>query len=322
MVRRPSRDRGPLSEFYFEETLYMNVGLLIKHSSNPTGRERGQASPEITPDRVNTIKPLNEIYDLVVGRSNFPERAHRRFLHYHREEIRSITTEKHVRGNREIPGFYNLFLPLTLGGLGFTNFHDKDTDPVRYNLDQSALAYYLRSLREKFLIPREVPPSEVKKVDNATRFVLAVAPPLTYPQRYRHLINVVLADPRQPLDSGELHQLPDLKAPPLFEDGDIDHDAPSYEVKHPRKSVIRKALRSFRFKQRVFSSSSLGIASEDFYAFRYRVAPSVRTVVPGAYASSGLYPTPTLLEMERDDVVANIPVDYPYPLPPLSSGAV
>jgi hypothetical protein len=275
--------RTPLSGIDFQETLYMNVGLLI-------------GSPDQTKDRTNTIKPINEIYNLVVGRSSFPERAHRRFLHYHKDTIAAITTETHVHGKRAIPGFYNLFLPLTLGGLGFTNFHDKEADPVRYNSDQAAMAHYLRHLRAKFLSPVVVPPSAVRKADNATRFVLAVAPPMTYPQRFRSSVDVVLADPRQPLDSGEVHLLPDLKAPPLFESGDVA-EVISYTVKHPRKSVIRQALRSFTTRRQTFSASNFGIADEDSYTFRYRVNPSIRTEVKGAFVASG-YATSRFSEID------------------------
>jgi hypothetical protein len=81
------------------EVKYLNTGLLT-----------GQA--KVSGRAVARLAPLGAIYNSVVGGAAQPARAARRFIHYHRDQIRELTQG----------GTYNLYLPLSRGGLGFTAF--------------------------------------------------------------------------------------------------------------------------------------------------------------------------------------------------------
>lgn len=73
-----------------------NVGLLLGQSK-VTGRES------------TSLRPIWDLYNEVLRGAQDPVRAHHRFLHYHRDDIATLT-------NR---GEYNLFISQSFGGLGF-----------------------------------------------------------------------------------------------------------------------------------------------------------------------------------------------------------
>jgi hypothetical protein len=81
---------------YFRKADYLNAGLLTGQSKI-TGRDTAKAAP------------VWDLYNEVVGGAANPERAHRRFVHYHLSTIKDIT-----RG-----GLLNLSSPTLLGGWGF-----------------------------------------------------------------------------------------------------------------------------------------------------------------------------------------------------------
>jgi hypothetical protein len=73
---------------------YFNVGLL-------TGQSKLQTT--------TTSKPIWAWHREVLDGASNPARAHRRFLHYHKDDIAAFTRN----------GKYNLFISRSLGGLGF-----------------------------------------------------------------------------------------------------------------------------------------------------------------------------------------------------------
>jgi hypothetical protein len=75
---------------------YLNAGLLTGQTKL-TGREQASQAP------------IWDYYNLLMAGSNDPARAHRRFLHYHIEEIKKLTWK----------GLLPLHLPPRLGGFGF-----------------------------------------------------------------------------------------------------------------------------------------------------------------------------------------------------------
>jgi hypothetical protein len=79
----------------FRVVPYMNNGLLIGEMSN--AREAQKAAP------------IWEHHNMVVSGARDQIRAHKRFMHYHKEQIKMITSS----------GKLNLFLPLERGGCGF-----------------------------------------------------------------------------------------------------------------------------------------------------------------------------------------------------------
>ena len=80
----------------FHELHYLNTGLLI-----------GQA--KITGRKTAKEAPLWDLYNTTIPRACDPERAHRRFMHYHLDQIKKMTAE----------GKFNIFADHLCGGLGF-----------------------------------------------------------------------------------------------------------------------------------------------------------------------------------------------------------
>jgi hypothetical protein len=85
----------------FTRCHFLNAGLLTGQSK-VTGREDAQQAP------------LWDIANEVVPRAINPERAFKRFMHYHKDQI-DIATSR---------GLFNLFLPHQRGGLGFNFYED------------------------------------------------------------------------------------------------------------------------------------------------------------------------------------------------------
>jgi hypothetical protein len=75
---------------------YLNAGLLTGQSKLSGGQSAKAA-------------PIQDYYNKVQEGASDPVRAHRRFLHYHRENIAKLTEN----------GQFNLFLPRERGGVGF-----------------------------------------------------------------------------------------------------------------------------------------------------------------------------------------------------------
>jgi hypothetical protein len=80
----------------FRHVPYFNAGLLTG-LTKVTGRQTARDAP------------IQDYYNLVMEGATNRARAHRRFLHYHKQEIQRLTDR----------GKFNLFSPPTLGGLGF-----------------------------------------------------------------------------------------------------------------------------------------------------------------------------------------------------------
>ncbi len=98
------------SEFFFhrggrefEKIPFLNVGLLI---GSQTIKERQRTLP------------LGQQYNQVVHGSKTPTRTHRRFIHYRRSQIETVTTGYNPRTKKLGPGKYNFFYPPELGGFG------------------------------------------------------------------------------------------------------------------------------------------------------------------------------------------------------------
>lgn len=103
----------------FTKLTYLNTGLLTGQAK-VTGREKAKAAP------------IWDHYNEVVPNAVNIERAHLRFVHYHKAEIVKYTMN----------GLLNLFIPIELGGLGF-----KQVVPFYLTKFQRQLA---RSLKEQY----------------------------------------------------------------------------------------------------------------------------------------------------------------------------
>jgi len=114
----------------FRKAEYLNAGLLTGQSK-VTGRETAKAAP------------IWDLYNEVVAGAAQPERAHRRFVHYHLSAIKEIT-----RG-----GLMNLASPHLLGGWGF----DIPPSALKVTRRQAALGRFLREKAVARLDEGELP---------------------------------------------------------------------------------------------------------------------------------------------------------------------
>jgi hypothetical protein len=132
-----------------QNVTYMNVGLL--HGPN-AGITAVRPSSQ-------TDMPLADFYRLSVLRAENPQRAHARFLFYNKEIISRITRN----------GFFNLFIPQKLGGLGFEPPHGLQYEVT--NVQQRLARAYqadilIRSGKPMKLDLRELPATINFKLDS------------------------------------------------------------------------------------------------------------------------------------------------------------
>jgi len=100
------------------EITYLNVGLLI-----------GQSKSGVVGEKL----PIWDLYNKVLKGSYNSLDTHKRFLYFHKRSIAQITRK----------GFYNLFLPRILGGLGFIRV--SETIPVTLTRWQRQLGLYFHN---------------------------------------------------------------------------------------------------------------------------------------------------------------------------------
>lgn len=103
-------------ELEFEHVPYLNVGLLIGQTKLGTQIQEGD-------------KPIWDIYDTVTSSAN-PQRSHRRFLHYYKDVVKTMTAQG-----------INLFLPRWLGGMGFTPVSGLDFRYTRFQMAYASFVY-------------------------------------------------------------------------------------------------------------------------------------------------------------------------------------
>lgn len=111
-----------------QEIPFLNVGLLLGQS-------------KVTARLAVRLRPIWDFYNEVLAGATSPARAHRRFLHYHRETIDQLTQG----------GQYNLFIDPMFGGLGFRLLpdvadHGSSTGgPVEFTAFQRRFGGFLKS---------------------------------------------------------------------------------------------------------------------------------------------------------------------------------
>lgn len=112
---------SPNAAMEFVSLPFFNVGLLIAQSKGRLADPRRKL-------------PLCDLYEWSVGKAFNKSRAHKRFIHYNRLVIEQMTDN----------GKYNLFLPVTLGGLGFPVYQDVKPE-IRITNFQRRFAAFLYS---------------------------------------------------------------------------------------------------------------------------------------------------------------------------------
>jgi len=109
------------------EVPYLNVGLLTGQS-----KLAGRLSERMS--------PVWDYYNQVIDGAISPVRAHRRFFHYHKENINELTAS----------GEFSVFAHPALGGLGF-KLHPEVKSGIYFTPFQRRFAYYLgHLLRQPF----------------------------------------------------------------------------------------------------------------------------------------------------------------------------
>jgi hypothetical protein len=116
------------------EVGYLNVGLL-------TGQSNVNKRP-------GDLLPVSAMYNELMIGSQSPYRTHKRFLHYHKDEITKVTNS----------GEFSLFLSPILAGCGF-NLHEAVRPHVHFTYFQTKLARYLYDSLSSYSSTSFAPPS-------------------------------------------------------------------------------------------------------------------------------------------------------------------
>jgi hypothetical protein len=191
---------------------YLNTGLLTGQSKL-TGRDTAKDAP------------VWALYNETVRNAVRPSRAHRRFLHYNKELIDRSTNH----------GEYNLFLPFSRGGLGFTR---PELLSNRLTSFQRRWAYFLKERKRASVEKGELPP----------RFSLGLVQErgfFTKPLFLRHRPALTLEPIFGPYNKGILpfeekeYKFPILARP-------YDFDRPKLSFRFPSKTIKASFRESFK----------------------------------------------------------------------------
>lgn len=96
-----------MSKDEFYEIKFFNTGLLCGNSKIQDGRSSSVQRKCKRGERESDDSPFSANYNVVISGADNPERAHKRFLHYNKEDVKKYTDN----------GRINLQLPYHLGGL-------------------------------------------------------------------------------------------------------------------------------------------------------------------------------------------------------------
>lgn len=211
----------------FEEVPFMNVGLLIGQSKlNGQGRKQTLGMRE---GAMNM--PMYGQYNLVIAGACDPVRAHNRFIHYHISRVRHETNH----------GYYNLFLPPSLYGLGFVNYAVAST--MVYTKTQRKLAGYKMSLISSY---GNAEWREYATVNELLRGILYVTDEYDpeWPVMERSGASVILSKEDLHAKDPERYQrwseYVRIRQPPFH--GAPYPDKPNYSIIYPPKREIRSIL--------------------------------------------------------------------------------
>jgi hypothetical protein len=191
-------------EVSFRYLGFMNTGLLTGQSKI-TGRMNAR------------LAPIWAYYNEVVPFSVSPERAHRRFVHYHRENLEKFT-------NR---GEFNLFLPFHRGGLGFS----LDGHKPRITSFQRRFATYLeKEYRQQV--------SEGVEPKGETVGLVRESPLPNSPVTFFHHPRLLMEPTIGPLKEGVVLYKPREMIFPILSQP-METERPEFRVRLPKRSKKR-----------------------------------------------------------------------------------
>jgi hypothetical protein len=208
---------------------YLNLGRLTGQSKI-TGREKAR------------MAPIWDYYNEAVHGAVNPERAHRRFMHYHSSAIKEISTLK--TRSFKLDGSegesrkttFNLFLPFERGGLGFIPFPGmkirhilKGSNAKRQNNEVEITSFqrrYATYLERKFLSnPESIP--KIALVSKRTQHRLS------YHHEPRWIVGPKIGPQQQDVIIPEDRE---VWTPPLALDSEIER--PEMIVRKPYKQLM------------------------------------------------------------------------------------
>jgi len=189
---------------------YLNAGLLTG-VSKLSGRE------------AQRTVPIWDFYNAVVPMASDPVRAHKRFLHYHRDNVKAFTQD----------GEYSLFLDPKFGGLGF-QLPAALRSSIKFTGFQRKFGTFLRGLA---LQPFDGQFSELKPF----RGIVVAKRPSAVQRRKYHYSHFLAHRPFWPLNFDEREV---LRTEAALRNAQmtstlVDPDRPVVEIRRPDRQVLR-----------------------------------------------------------------------------------
>jgi len=222
----------------FKRLGFLNTGLLTGQSKT-TGRMGAR------------LAPIWDYYNEVIPYAANPERAHRRFMHYHRETLEKYT-------NR---GEFNLHLPFHRGGLGFTLVGNKP----RITSFQRRFATFLEKEYRQKASTGVVPKGETVGLVRSEQDSPQPNSQVTF-----HHNPTLLLEPRiGPLNEGVVaYRTPEYNFPILSQP--METERPEFRVRLPKRS-----------KKRFRSNPSPRMGDEEIYSWPWRLCEDKRLTAAG-----------------------------------------
>jgi hypothetical protein len=210
--------------FSFTKIDYLNVALLLGQ------RNRYVVGIDSNPVKGEESLPITDQYNLLIKGANDPLRAHKRFMHYRKEELLHFTK-----------GFQNFFGSTSLGGMGALPPLGLDLSKV-FTTSQKRYAYLLYSKYQGFRSESHtLSLAEFKKLFQRTTFSSDTSS-LLYPVKGGHFVTFRIGlNSLEVLNRGEsFHDLPNSE-PLLFRSG-ISLSERSYKIEGLTTPLLRKLL--------------------------------------------------------------------------------
>jgi hypothetical protein len=231
----------------FKKYEFFNIGLLTGQSK-VTGRESGLRA-----------QPVWDNYNQVLAGAVNPVRAHKRFIHYHKETIKTVTKN----------GDFNLFLPFERGGLGFVNHNV----PYHITSFQRRFATVLESELREGLREGKIKPSALGVVSSD---------PASTGVRLKHNPTLKLTPRIGPVEQiSSKYTPPEFKYPILSQVGVVD--PPPLKFRIPQKRDKRLEL------VRTNTFTRMSTRRIEHWPYRVVEVPYTPEVVETLYKSA---PTP------------------------------
>jgi hypothetical protein len=222
----------------FKKLGYMNPGLL-------TGQSK------ITGRKTASVAPIWDYYNETISGAVDPERAHRRFMHYHKGTIKQLTRS----------GTYSLGLPFQRGGLGF-----------RLPFGSGYLTHFQRRFASFLERETELSVSEGKVPRHLLGIVREAKAPVNTIMKKAHP-NLLLHPLYGPLQENKVDYVSPTLSYPLFHLSILETEEIRFKVLTPRARVLK------RFRESISGQMS----NEEIYEWPWRLVMGKWVQFPPRY---------------------------------------